>query len=121
MKKDSDPGLAWPGVAGRGVEREMCMKRASIFLFYDKDGVAVINAAQENGIKIPDEMEVVGMLNTSYSIMCKPTLSSMNVPVYDMGALAVRLLTKFLQDEEIESKEIAVQHMFIKRDSTKDD
>ena len=83
-------------------------------------GVAIINAAQENGIKIPEEMEVVGMLNTSYSIMCKPTLSSMNVPVYDMGALAVRLLTKFLQDEEITSKEIAVQHMFIKRNSTND-
>ena len=89
-----------------------------IFCGYDKDGVAVINAAQENGIKIPEEMEVVGMLNTSYSIMCKPTLSSMNVPVYDMGALAVRLLTKFLHDEKIESKEIAVRHMFIKRNST---
>ena len=95
-------------------------KHDLVFCGYDKDGVAVINAAQENGIKIPEEMEVVGMLNTSYSIMCKPTLSSMNVPVYDMGALAVRLLTKFLQDEEITSKEIAVQHMFIKRNSTND-
>ena len=95
-------------------------KHDLVFCGYDKDGVAIINAAQENGIKIPEEMEVVGMLNTSYSIMCKPTLSSMNVPVYDMGALAVRLLTKFLQDEEITSKEIAVQHMFIKRNSTND-
>ena len=93
-------------------------KHDLVFCGYDKDGVAVINAAQENGIKIPEEMEVVGMLNTSYSIMCKPTLSSMNVPVYDMGALAVRLLTKFLHEEKIESKEIVVQHMFIKRDST---
>ncbi|MFR2767447.1 MAG: substrate-binding domain-containing protein [Thomasclavelia sp.] len=42
-----------------------------VFCGYDKDGVAVINAAQENGIKIPEEMEVVGMLNTSYSIMCE--------------------------------------------------
>ena len=48
----------------------------------DKDGVAIINAAQENGIKIPEEMEVVGMLNTSYSIMCKPTLSSLNAVSY---------------------------------------
>lgn len=96
------------------------LKHDLVFCGYDKDGVAIINAAQENGIKIPEEMEVVGMLNTSYSIMCKPTLSSMNVPVYDMGALAVRLLTKFLQDEEITSKEIAVQHMFIKRNSTND-
>lgn len=91
-----------------------------VFCGYDKDGVAVINAASDNDIKVPDEMEVIGMLNTSYSIMCKPTLSSLNVPVYDMGALAVRLLTKFLQDEDIESKEIAVKHLFIKRNSSLD-
>lgn len=95
-------------------------KHDLVFCGYDKDGVAVINAASENNIKIPTEMEVIGMLNTSYSIMCKPTLSSMNVPVYDMGALAVRLLTKFLHEEEIESKEIAVGHLFIKRNSTLD-
>jgi LacI family transcriptional regulator len=91
-----------------------------VFCGYDKDGVAVINAAQENGIAVPKEMEVIGMLNATYSIMCRPTLSSMNVPVYDMGALAVRLLTKFLKNEEIESKEISVQYMLIKRDSTLD-
>ena len=94
-------------------------KHDLVFCGYDKDGVAVINAATENNIDIPGDMEVVGMLNTSYSIMCKPTLSSMNVPVYDMGALAVRLLTKFLNDEVIDSKEVTVKHIFIKRNSTK--
>lgn len=89
-----------------------------VFCGYDKDGVAVINAADENNIKIPEDMEVIGMLNTSYSIMCKPTLSTMNVPVYDMGALAVRLLTKFLNDEPIDSKEVCVQYLFIKRESS---
>lgn len=95
-------------------------KHEVVFCGYDKDGVAVINAAAENGISIPEDMEVVGMLNATYSIMCRPTLSSMNVPVYDMGALAVRLLTKFLEEEKIESQEISVQHMYIKRDSTLD-
>lgn len=93
-------------------------KHEVVFCGYDKDGVAVINAAVENGISIPNEMEVVGMLNATYSIMCRPTLTSMNVPVYNMGALAVRLLTKYLREEEIESKEIAVQYILIKRDST---
>lgn len=93
-------------------------KHDLVFCGYDKDGVAVINAASDNNIKVPEEMEVIGMLNTSYSIMCKPTLSSVNVPVYNMGALAVRLLTKFLQEEEIVSKEVAVHYMFIERNST---
>ncbi|WP_249030508.1 LacI family DNA-binding transcriptional regulator [Tannockella kyphosi] len=93
-------------------------KHDVIFCGYDKDGVAVIQSAIENGIDIPGEMDVVGMLNTSYAVMCRPQLSSLNVPIYDMGALAVRLLTKFLQGEAIESKEIAVRYMFIERESS---
>lgn len=90
-----------------------------VFCGYDKDSVAALNGAIDNGIKIPEDMEIIGMLNSSYSIMTKPTISTLNVPVYDMGALAVRLLTKLLNDEELESKQIVVKHNFIKRNSTK--
>lgn len=93
-------------------------KPEAVFTSYDKEGVAVINAAYDNGIKIPEEMEVIGMMNTSYSIMCRPSLSSVHVPVYDMGALAVRLLTKILNNEEIDSKAVALNHLFMKRNST---
>ena len=86
---------------------------------YDKEGVAVINAARANGIKIPEDMEVVGMMNTSYGVMCNPTLTSVNIPVYNMGALALALLTKILNNEHIESKEILIDHLSIKRESTK--
>lgn len=93
-------------------------KHDFVFCGYDKDAVGVINAARENGIDVPGDMEVIGMLNTSYSIINKPNISSLNYPVYDMGALAVRLLTKFLNDEKISTKEVEVQYQFIKREST---
>lgn len=90
-----------------------------VFAGYDKEGVAVINAALDNGIRIPEEMEVIGLLNTSYSIMCKPTLSSIHVPVYDMGAMAIRLLTKILQKDDIESYQVTVPYQFFARESIK--
>lgn len=86
---------------------------------YDKEGVAVINAARANGIKVPEELEVIGMMNTSYGIMCNPTLTTINIPVYNMGAIALALLTKILNNEEIGSKEIMIDHLLIKRESTK--
>lgn len=93
-------------------------KHDVVFTSYDKEGVAVVNAAIDNGIRIPEDMEVVGMMNTSYSIMCRPALSTIHVPVYDMGALAIRLLTKILNDEDIDSKEVSLHHIYMKRDST---
>ncbi len=93
-------------------------KHQVVFTSYDKEAVAVINAALDNDIKIPEEMEVIGIMNTSYSIMCRPSLSSIHVPVYDMGALAIRLLTKILNKEEIETKEVSLHYVFMKRNTT---
>lgn len=94
-------------------------KHDVVFTGYDKEAVAVVNAAIDNGIQIPEDMEVIGMMNTSYALICRPALTSIHVPVYDMGALAVRLLTKILNEEEIDTKEVPVQHLMMPRGTTK--
>ena len=94
-------------------------KHEVVFASYDKEGVAVINAAADNDIAVPDDMEVVSMMDTSYSLMSRPTLTSIHLPIYDMGALAVRLLTKILNNENIETKEVCVNTVVMKRGSTK--
>ncbi|MDE6952491.1 MAG: LacI family transcriptional regulator [Erysipelotrichales bacterium] len=86
---------------------------------YDKEAVAVVNAAIDNGIQIPDDMQVIGMMDTSYALICRPALTSIHVPVYDMGAIAVRLLTKILNEEEIETKEVSIRHLVMSRETTK--
>ena len=68
-------------------------------------------------IKIPEEMEVIGMFNTSYALMSKPRLTSIYIPIYNMGALAVRLLTKMLNGEEIESYDVAVKYQLMEKEN----
>ncbi len=94
-------------------------KHQLVITTYDKEGVAVVNGATDNNISIPNDMEVIGMFNTTYALMSKPMLTSINIPIYNMGALAVRLLTKMLNNEEIESNVVEVKYMLMERDSTK--
>lgn len=93
-------------------------KHDLVFTGYDKEAVAVVNAAIDNHIKVPEEMEVIGIMDTSYALICRPPLTSIHVPVYDMGALAVRLLTKILNEEEIETKEVVLHHLLMPRGTT---
>ena len=86
---------------------------------YDKEAVAVVNAAIDHGINVPEDMQVVGMMDTSYATICRPPLTTIHVPVYDMGAIAIRLLTKILNHEEIDEAEVPMHYAFIKRDTTK--
>lgn len=86
---------------------------------YDKEAVAVVNAAIDHGINVPEDMQVVGMMDTSYATICRPPLTTIHVPVYDMGAIAIRLLTKILNHEEIDEAEVPMHYSFVKRDTTK--
>ena len=81
--------------------------------------MAVINAAAENDIKIPNEMEVVCVIDTKYNSMVRPQISSFAIPSYDLGAVAMRVMTKMLNQNPVEEKEIELSYLFTPRQSTK--
>ena len=54
--------------------------------------VGAIKAAKTLGISIPDDLAVIGMDNLSVSSMIEPSLSTINVPTYQMGRQAVKML-----------------------------
>ena len=86
-----------------------------------RDSIAVMfmNAAIEKGISIPNDLEVIGFQNTKYALMSRPQLSTINIPTYDIGAVAMRLLTKLMKEEEVEETQITLPHSFVWRESTK--
>lgn len=85
----------------------------------DSIAVSMINAASEVGIKIPDELEIISFQNTKYAKMSRPTLSSIDNPIYDIGAVSMRLLTKLMNNEPIENLNVVLPHNIIWRNSTK--
>lgn len=85
----------------------------------DSQAMAVLNAARENGISVPEDMEVVCVIDTKYNSMVRPTISSFSIPSYDLGAVSMRLMTKLLQNEEVEDKEKCLNYLFTTRQTTK--
>lgn len=85
----------------------------------DSQALACANAASEAGIRVPEDMEVVCVIDTKYNAMVRPQLSSFAIPSYDLGAVSMRLMTKMLHDDEVEDKEIELSYLFTPRQSTK--
>jgi len=87
----------------------------------DSLAVGFMNAGIDAGLDVPNDLEVVGFQNTLYSLMSRPQLSTVTVPTYDIGAVAMRLLTKLMnrEDEEVVEEEVILPHAFAWRGSTK--
>ncbi|MDE6407906.1 MAG: LacI family DNA-binding transcriptional regulator [Anaeroplasmataceae bacterium] len=84
----------------------------------DSIAISFMNVAQDHGVKIPDDISVVGLQNTKYAILSRPTLTCVDTPVYDIGAVSMRLLTKYMKQEEVAHNRVLLPYRFIRRNTT---
>ncbi|HLR69090.1 catabolite control protein A [Virgibacillus alimentarius] len=97
---------------------ELENKPNAVFVAADEMALGVIHGAQDKGLSVPQDLEVFGFDNTRLATMVRPTLSTIVQPMYDIGAVAMRLLTKFMNKEEVVEKKVVLPHRVIERNST---
>ena len=87
----------------------------------DETSVGLLNGLIDLGIKVPEKFEIISSNNSKLTKMTRPILSTIAPPLYDIGAVAMRLLTKIMNSEEVEEHQIILPHRFIARGSTLED
>ena len=105
--------VLWPALASA--------KATAAFVGDDELACGVLNGAKDAGIKIPEEFEIITSNNSKLTEIVRPQLSSITQPLYDIGAVSMRFLTKMMNREDTSSdqKTIELPYGYIKRGSTK--
>ena len=93
--------------------------RTAIFVGSDEMALGVVHGAEDKGFVIPEDFEVITSDNTRLSLMVRPQLTTIVQPLYDIGAVAMRLLTKLMNKEEVDELTVILPHRIEKRNSTK--
>ena len=71
----------------------------------DSIAVSFMNIAIEHGKDVPNDLVIAGFQNTKYAELARPRLTSIDIPVYDIGAVSMRLLTKMMQKKKLKKLE----------------
>lgn len=98
---------------------ELTSPPSAIFVATDEMALGVIHGAQDLGKVIPNDIEVIGFDNTRLATMVRPQLTTVVQPTYDIGAVAMRLLTKYMNKEKVEDHIVVLPHRIEYRKSTK--
>ncbi len=91
----------------------------AIFAASDDMAIAAINAMVDTGHKVPEDCAVIGLYDSKIAKMYRPQLTTIAYPIYDMGAIAVRILIKAIESEQYKPQNIVLEHALISRDSCK--
>jgi LacI family transcriptional regulator len=89
----------------------------AIFAANDQMAFGAIRAAKESGLKVPDDLSVVGFDNIPFSIYFDPSLTTVEIPMYHMGAAAMEMLVNLISKKNAEKLRWFDTQLLI-RDST---
>lgn len=91
----------------------------AIFAITDMIAIGVLHAANENNIRVPDDLSVLGYDDIPISSYVIPQLSSIAQPIKAMGELAAQTLLEHLRDKQTPARTIMLENSLKIRDSTK--
>ncbi|HAV19733.1 MAG TPA: hypothetical protein DCX17_01755 [Firmicutes bacterium] len=83
----------------------------------DSLAAAVLNAAIDSGLRVPQDVEVLSIIGTKYASILRPHISSLHIDLKEVGAKAMQMMTDLLGEIEMQHVH-KFESTFVKRDST---
>jgi LacI family transcriptional regulator len=99
--------------------RSLADDASAIFTSSDVIAVGIMNRIFDEGLAVPEDYEIICFEHSILARVVRPQLTAIVVPLYDLGAVAMRLLTKLMNGEEVEQKQVILPYRFEQRSSVK--
>ncbi|EGV07844.1 catabolite control protein A [Streptococcus constellatus subsp. pharyngis SK1060 = CCUG 46377] len=100
-------------------ERVIASKATAAFVTGDELAAGLLNGLSDKGVNIPEDFEIITSDDSQVARFTRPNLTTIGQPLYDLGAISMRMLTKIMHKEELEEREVVLAHGLIERRSTR--
>ena len=106
------------GVDAAGTLLDLEDRPTAIFAFNDNLAIGAIEAARARGLRVPDDVSVVGFDDVEHATIVTPKLTTVRQPLAEMGRIAVSLLMRLLEQQRVETLHVELGTRLVVRDST---
>lgn len=91
------------------------------FFITPRDSIScgIANAAAEHHIRIPQDVQILSVIGTKYSRIVRPSLTSCDIDMYEVGSIGMRMLTKLLNNT-LKNKSYPFVSTTVNRESTRE-
>jgi len=93
------------------------LSATALFSANDQMAVGAIKAIRRQGLRVPEDVAVVGFDNLYVSSLIEPNLTTVHYPIYQMGYLAVRVLSERHQGQKAPLRTRLNARLIIRRSS----
>jgi LacI family transcriptional regulator len=105
------------GYAGASALLDLPNPPTAIFASNDIMALGVMDAVRSRGLRIPDDISIVGFDDIPQSAVVRPALTTVNQPLEKMGRVATQMLLDLLRQPEKEAGRIELPTELVIRES----
>jgi LacI family transcriptional regulator len=111
----------WSIDGGRAAARAILARAdppTAIFAFNDEMAIGALAAAAEMGLRVPEDLSVVGFDDVDRSQLVSPPLTTVRQPLTEMGRVAVSLVLRLVAGRKLEALRVELATRLVRRGST---
>ncbi len=105
------------GFAGASALLDLPVPPTAILASNDVMAMGVMDAVRDRGLRIPDDVSIIGFDDIPQASLIRPALTTINQPLEKMGRVATQMLLDLLQHPEKKADRIELPTQLIVRDS----
>jgi LacI family transcriptional regulator len=117
VRVGGEPTIAH-GVAAARALLDLAEPPTALVAFNDKIAIGAMEAATERGLRVPEDLSVVGFDDLELSRVVVPRLTTVRQPLEEMARLGVELLLRLIDGGEIDTLHIELATELVHRAST---
>jgi LacI family transcriptional regulator len=106
------------GLLGAAALLDLGKPPTAVFAGNDEIALGVIETARTRGMRVPEDLSVVGFDDTRLAQMASPPLTTVRQPLREMGGVALRTALRLAGGEKLESHHIELATELVVRAST---
>lgn len=89
----------------------------AIFAANDVSAFGVIDAVRNRGLRIPDDISVIGFDDIPEASTTRPALTTVRQPLTEMGSVAAEMLLEYIENPDLPTRRVVLQTELIFRES----
>ena len=100
-------------------ERLVSSKATAAIVTGDELAAGLLNGLADHGVSVPETLKSLQVMILKSHAILDQILTTIAQPLYDLGAISMRMLTKIMHKEELEEREVLLPHGLTERKSTR--
>jgi LacI family transcriptional regulator len=90
----------------------------ALFAYNDMSAIGAIRALREEGLRVPQDVSVIGFDDIPGAAFYTPSLTTVQQPLHRMGDVAAQVLLERIEGKKEYPSDIAIEPELIVREST---